>query len=203
MEEILNAIKALGGEIRQLFEKWSPEGDKTNKEKDMNELEELKGKYAALEKEHTTATEELDKLKGQISTMEAEAVKKKRTDFEVKVSKLEKDTKITPDEKARAMVTYDRISKDGDKIKVGEEEKPIEDFLLADFDKREPKTKTKLSHVVQNKEKTLEFDVSTLEGRNKFSDYVWRRAKAEDKDYNKMMSIVLMESGVEPDNPTE
>ena len=115
MQEVLDAIKTLGGEIRQLFERLSPSGDNKQKEKDMNELQELKDKYATLEKEHTDTTAELDKLKGDIKTMEAEAVKKKRTDFEAKVSKLEEDTKITPAEKERIMVAFERMSKlDGD-----------------------------------------------------------------------------------------
>lgn len=197
MDEIKKMLAELPGQIKLLFE--SATGKNKKEEDDMNDVDGLKAKLAAAEKERDEITADRDKLKTQLEGVEAERKKKARTDFEARVDAGIKATKILPTEKDGLLVQFERLSAEGPALKVGDKEILVTDAILAPFEIRPGKTETILGKELnkirfESGGKKLEFDLTTLEGKNAFAGYVALRAQAEKKTYPEVREAVLAEA---------
>jgi hypothetical protein len=164
-----------------------PNADK-NKGGNVGEIKTLQEKNTTLEKSLKEATDKLE-------AFAKKEVEVKLESFKAKIEQLIKDGKMLPKYRDNLIATFEAMQSKGvEEIKFSTENESIENVLLAPYEAKKKGDTTDVDlkgDINKIRIENKEFDMTTVEGKNDFSDYVQSVADGDSISYEDARKKVL------------
>lgn len=183
--------------MREFSFDWEEEEKGKKEDEEMAELERLKEEYEALKEKYEKIEKEKKELEEKIKAFEAEKEKERKEAFERRIEELIEKGELLPKYRSHALLLFEKLKNEKKlefEIEGKKEEKSVEDFIIETLKTETKTTETKIKKTIEFE--SLSFDLSTLEGRNEFSDFVDEYARKNKMSYEEARAEILRKAKI-------